>query len=115
MLIFQLVACLILSTWGCQEKSCQPFTGWNNCFDNGIKEPKLPPRDNTCCGPHCVYTGPNPPSSGPCDCNPRTRCLLDTHCLLSFPWTEKVCLGMNKKCGINCCCRENCPTLFCKF
>ncbi|XP_016974121.1 uncharacterized protein LOC108040935 [Drosophila rhopaloa] len=145
LLIFQLLACLMLSTWCCQKRSCQAFMGWNDCFDNGIKEPKLPPRDNACCGPHCVYTAPNPPGCGPCNRNARTRCLLDTHCtelmpftfvnmsdcdldranrarlkngfarLLSFPWNNKTCLGMNKKCGINCCCRENCPTLFCKF
>ncbi|KAH8353337.1 hypothetical protein KR084_010337 [Drosophila pseudotakahashii] len=148
LLSFQLLACLMAAILGCQKsspKSCQPFIGLNKCFDNGVKEPRLPPRDNTCCGPHCVYTAPCRAPVGPCNCTAQNRCLLDTHCgagmaftfvclsgcelnklnaerlktgyarLLSFPWNKKKCLGMNTKCGINCCCRENCPKQFCKF
>ncbi|XP_016954788.1 uncharacterized protein LOC108027746 [Drosophila biarmipes] len=146
LLVFQLLLCLMATISGCQtSRSCQPFIGLNNCYNSGGKEPRLPPRDNTCCGPHCVYTPPNTQRCGPCDGAARTRCLLDTHCgsgmaftfvrlsdcdlskrnadrlkagfarLLSFPWDQKKCLGMNTKCGINCCCRENCPKQFCKF
>ncbi|XP_017047324.1 uncharacterized protein LOC108092300 [Drosophila ficusphila] len=145
LLIVQILACLIFTISACKKRSCQPFTGWNNCVDNGIKEPKLPPRDNTCCGPQCVYTAPEPPKLGPCNCAAKGRCLLDTHCtagmpftyvtitrreldkqnaarledgyapILSIDWDQETCLSMNTKCGINCCCRENCPTLFCKF
>ncbi|KAH8282136.1 hypothetical protein KR054_005737 [Drosophila jambulina] len=32
---------------------------------------------------------------------------------LAFNWTEATCLAQNTKCGINCCCRETCPTKFC--
>ncbi|XP_017074997.1 uncharacterized protein LOC108110440 [Drosophila eugracilis] len=143
LLIFQLLACSMSLMSCCQRRSCQPFTGWNNCVDKGLTEPKLPPRDNICCGPHCVYTPPEPPK--PCNCTVIQRCLLDTHCgggmpfkivrmsgcalekenasrlkdgyaiLISFPFDQKKCLSMNTMCGINCCCRENCPKLFCKF
>ncbi|XP_043640346.1 uncharacterized protein LOC122611388 [Drosophila teissieri] len=145
LLIFQLLACLMALISGCNQKSCHPFIGLNNCDGKGYKEPKLPPRDNACCGPHCVYKAPNSPNTGPCNCKAVNRCLLDTHCgagqpftfvcmsdcdlnkknadrlaagfarLISFSWAEKKCLGMNTKCGINCCCRENCPKQFCKF
>ncbi|EDW76637.2 uncharacterized protein Dwil_GK19017 [Drosophila willistoni] len=33
--------------------------------------------------------------------------------LLSFDYNKAVCDSMNKKCGLNCCCRETCPQLFC--
>lgn len=35
--------------------------------------------------------------------------------LLSFNWNEATCLAQNTKCGLTCCCRETCPTQFCKI
>jgi len=92
LLIFQLLVCLITAVLGCQSRSCHPFTGLNNCFNTGGKEPRLPPRDNSCCGPHCVYKPPNPQNSGPCSPTARTRCLLDTHCGGGMAFTF-VCLS----------------------
>ncbi|EDV57591.1 uncharacterized protein LOC6541110 [Drosophila erecta] len=145
LLILQLLACLMTLISGSNLKSCHPFIGLNNCVASGYKEPKLPPRDNACCGPHCVYKGPSVSCTGPCNNKAVNRCLLDTHCgagqafsfvcmsdcelakkntnrlaagyarLISFPMAKNKCLAMNTKCGINCCCRENCPNRFCKF
>ncbi|KAH8412189.1 hypothetical protein KR009_000432 [Drosophila setifemur] len=151
LLIFQLAGCLLLtSVSGCNTcASCQSYVGWNGCISKGVIEPKLPPRDNACCGPHCTYTAPNAGTgTGPCNTTPEFRCLLDTHCgieepslpftyrslsdcdliaenqvrlsmgyarLLSFPFNNSTCQALNTKCGTNCCCRENCPTMFCKF
>eukprot|EP00099_Drosophila_melanogaster_P011262 NP_001285576.1 uncharacterized protein Dmel_CG31698, isoform B [Drosophila melanogaster] len=145
LLIFQLLACLMAVISGCNQGSCHPFIGLNKCNGNGYKEPKLPPRDNACCGAHCVYNGPSCQNPGPCDSKPVNRCILDSHCgkgvafyfvcksdcelikenearqaagyarLLSFSWGKQKCEGMNYKCGINCCCREYCPKRFCKF
>ncbi|KAH8337570.1 hypothetical protein KR074_006887 [Drosophila pseudoananassae] len=155
LLIFHFCSCLlVVLSEPCRVKSpwktlCQTYTGKNGCVDDGVTEPPLPPRDNTCCGPQCRYTAENGQESGPCNDTARWRCLLDTHCgmgnvtslpftynflsdcqlqsknaerlsqgyarYLSFPWTKETCEAQNSKCGINCCCRENCPTLFCKF
>ncbi|BFF94450.1 uncharacterized protein DMAD_12076 [Drosophila madeirensis] len=142
LLLLSLATLLAVQVLGCSQ-SCQPFTGLNSCQDPGITEPKLPPRDNACCGPHCVYTAPN--AGSPCEPEAEDRCLFDTSCsngqpfnfvtisgcdlqatnqdriangfapLLAFAYTETVCNNLNKKCGLNCCCREFCPTQFCKF
>ncbi|KAH8248980.1 hypothetical protein KR032_004623 [Drosophila birchii] len=34
---------------------------------------------------------------------------------LAFNWTEATCNQQKNKCGINCCCRETCPTKFCNI
>lgn len=80
LLIFQLLACLMAVISGCNQGSCHPFIGLNKCNGNGYKEPKLPPRDNACCGAHCVYNGPSCQNPGPCDSKPVNRCILDSHC-----------------------------------
>ncbi|KAH8282132.1 hypothetical protein KR054_005733 [Drosophila jambulina] len=147
LLISQLLACLLVSASACltpvSVSSCVPFVGLNQCVNRNIKEPKLPPRDNACCGPHCSYKAI---TATPVCCNATVTglCILDTHCrggvafyftkmsdctlrsknakrqkdgyarLISFNWTRKTCEAQNTKCGINCCCRETCPTQFCK-
>ncbi|XP_034128970.1 uncharacterized protein LOC117584267 [Drosophila guanche] len=142
LLLLSLATILWVPISGCSQ-ACHPFTGLNACRDPGITEPKLPPRDNACCGPHCVYTSPN--REGTCSNTKTNRCLLDTSCsnglafnfvcisgcelqtvnegrikkgfapLLPFNYKKTVCNELNKKCGINCCCREFCPKKFCKF
>ncbi|KAH8267421.1 hypothetical protein KR018_001031 [Drosophila ironensis] len=153
LLIVQILNCLWLALiLGCNQcgSKCYPFLGLNGCYDRGIREPKLPPRDNTCCGPHCNTSALNPQTTGPCNSTRILRCLLDTHCgltdvaedvftfhsmseceflalnaermakgfarFLTFKVCKRTeCEGNNKKCGLNCCCRENCPQMFCKF
>ncbi|KAH8246611.1 hypothetical protein KR038_005329 [Drosophila bunnanda] len=148
LLIAQLLACLLVSASAsaCLSPSsvsrCVPFLGLCGCANTNIQEPKLPPRDNACCGPHCTYTALSPP--GCCNNTVTGLCLLDTHCqynkpfyyteisicklrainenrkkagfarLLAFDMNKKTCELQNTKCGINCCCRETCPTQFCK-
>ncbi|XP_017154593.1 uncharacterized protein LOC108163678 [Drosophila miranda] len=142
MLLQILATLLLVEVSGCSQ-ACQAFVGLNGCSDNGSVEPNLPPRDNTCCGPHCVYTAPNAGSA--CSNTATDRCLLDTSCsngqrfnmdcisecalqtknqgrianglapLISFGFGKDHCDGLNTKCGQNCCCRETCPTQFCKF
>lgn len=86
LLIFHFCSCLLVaSTAACRVMSpwrtlCQTYTGKNGCVDNGVTEPPLPPRDNTCCGPQCRYTAENEQESGPCNSTGKWRCLLDTHC-----------------------------------
>ncbi|KAH8337568.1 hypothetical protein KR074_006885 [Drosophila pseudoananassae] len=88
LLILQILACLlVVSVSGCRVISpwkslCESYVGLNCCVDNGKWEPKLPPRDNTCCGPQCRYTALKPPTPPPrCGCEEKKcRCILDTSC-----------------------------------
>ncbi|KAH8333877.1 hypothetical protein KR059_004187 [Drosophila kikkawai] len=143
LLISHILTGLLVSSPACDSvKYCVPFMGENCCIKSDYTEPDLPPIDNDCCGPHCRYTALNGATESNSDVI-RGRCLLDPHCkgnitftyvmmsdltlqqnnavrasngearLLSFPWTEDTCVAQNTKCGINCCCRETCPTKFC--
>ncbi|KAH8249621.1 hypothetical protein KR032_010941 [Drosophila birchii] len=147
LLISQLFTCVLVSVSACltpvSVKSCVPFVGVSQGINPQIREPKLPPRDNTCCGPHCTYNALTPP--GPCNKTVTGLCLLDTHCennvafyyremsqctvrslnecrlkkgmarLIPFEMNKKSCVAQNTKGGVNCCCRETCPTQFCKI
>ncbi|XP_022219010.2 uncharacterized protein LOC111071797 [Drosophila obscura] len=143
LLLFQTLATLLLVQVSCCSQACPAFVGQNGCRDNGLTEPRLPPRDNACCSPQCTKTAPN--EGGPCSPTEASRCLLDTSCskglpfsfvcmsgceiqtinqerlkngfapLITFNFKKSYCDGLNTKYRLNCCCRQTCPKRFCKI